>query len=157
MMAPASVPAATATVQVALFRHATKFQGLADVLRHGLLHFLHVLLRIKEPAGHGVLKKILPKALEFANLTALQRKSSVLFFLEQLAFHHEGIVLAARGGIGHKRVDPLAQSLEFRLIENGLAQFLRLLNDRAFFNLSLHNFDFPLPDVGWFVFNASIT
>ncbi len=140
MMATAAVTAtASAAVEIALFRHTAQFEGLADVLRDGLLHFLHVLLRIQEAAGDRVLQERLPQVLEIGDLAAIQRKPGLLFLLQQLAFDHQGIVLSASGGIGHEGVDPLAQRLKFRLVENRLAKFLRLLDDHTLFNLSLHN------------------
>src|SRR5581483_7357354 len=69
MMATAAVTAtASAAVEIALFRHTAQFEGLADVLRDGLLHFLHVLLRIQEDAGDRVLQERLPQVLEIGDL-----------------------------------------------------------------------------------------
>ena len=137
-MATAAAGTATATARTAFkigfFRHAAEFKSFADVLGNRLLNLLEFLLGVEETATDGVIHKAIPQSFEFRDLRVFQGFAVVLLLLQGLALEHQGVVLGADGRVGEKGVDLAAQGLDVRLVKDGLAQFLGLLNDDGLFN-----------------------
>jgi hypothetical protein len=142
----AATAATTAGFQVAGFRDAAKLKTLADVLHDRLLDALHFILGIEEAAGDGVFQEGFAELFKFIDLAFFQLHAGLALLLEEITFGDQHIVLAPDGVIGEESIDLLAEGLDFRLLQDGLAKFLRLLNDDRFFGLSLHKLWLPRAD-----------
>ena len=138
-MVAAAAGAAGAGVHFAFLGHMAEFKRFADVLDDGLLHFLHIFLGIEKILGNRVAQEGFAQLLEGGDFRAIQRRAGLLFLLQRLAFGHEGLILTADLVIGHEGFDIPPHGLDLRLFENGLAKFLRFLDNNGFFSLSLHN------------------
>lgn len=139
LMMTTAAAATRAGVELAFFRDATEFNGFAYHGDNRLLHLLHVFLGIEETARDRVAEERFAELLEVGDFSAIQRHAGLLFLLQGLALHHQGVVLTAGLFIGHERFNFLTHGLKFGLIKNGLAKFPGLLCNDAFFDLSLHN------------------
>ncbi len=139
-MAAAAFAAGTG-FEVAFLGYAAEFEGLAHILADRFVDPLHFFLGIEEAAGDGVAEEGLAQFFEFSGLGLGDGCAGMLFFVEQFAAGHQGFVLGAGLVIGHEGLDVLAEGADFRLVENGLAEFPRLEDDRRCFGfgLSLHN------------------
>jgi hypothetical protein len=146
----AAAAAAGAGFHVAFLGDAAEFKGLADILGDGFLHLLHFLLGIKEAAGDGIVEKGFAQLFKGGDFTLGERRAGVLLFMQHFALGHEGLVVAAGLVIGHENFNVLAQGTDVRLVEDGLAEFLRFLDDSGFFNLGRHNVSMLLARVFWF-------
>jgi hypothetical protein len=154
MMATAAM-AAGAGIKVAIFGDAAKLESLADVFGDGLLHFVHVFLRVEKTLGHRVVEEGFAELLESGDFSAVHRHTRLLLLLQGLAFDHEGIVLAAKFVIRHEGLDLPPDGLDFRLVQNGLAEFPGFLGHEAWFSLCLHDIGCVMPGRGILPFKAS--
>ena len=139
VMATATAVAATAFFEVAFLRHAAEFQSFADKLRDGVLHVVHLLLRVEETLGDGVREEVLAEFFEGGDFGVVEGFAGALFFLEHLALGHQGLILAADLSVGQESVNVLPHRADLGLVEDGLAEFAGFLEDRGFFGLSQHN------------------
>ena len=139
-MVMASTTAVTAGMVFQIFCrwHASKFQSLGDVFLDGMLDFMKLLAGIKKIAGHGIIHQRVAMLLEIGDLRIFKLASLRLLFVKSLALVHDGFVLAASVAVSHKRVDMLTDGIHSGLVNDGLAQRLRLLQNRVLFNLSRH-------------------
>jgi hypothetical protein len=147
MMAAAAM-AAGAGIKIAFLRDAAEFKGLADVLRDGFLHFVHVFLRVEKALGDWVVHERFAELLEIGDFPAVQGQAGLLLLLQVLAFDHQGLVLAAKFLVGHEVLDAPPDGLDLGLVQNGLAEFPGFVDDGAFFSLSLHDFGCFAPSRG---------
>ncbi len=102
-----------------------------------MLKLVQFLLRVQKAAGGGIFQQLIAVLFEIGDFHAVERLSVVLLFVERAAFAHHGFVLAARPGIGQKRVNAPADGRHFRLVHDGLAQFACF-----FLDFGWHNFYF---------------
>jgi hypothetical protein len=135
----AATAATTTGFQVASFRNPAEFKTLADELHDGLLDALHFFLGVEEAAGDAVFQEGFAEFFKIFDLGFFQLQAGMALLLEEITFGDQHVVLAPDGVIGEESINFLAQGLNFRLIQDGLAKFLRLLNDDRFFGLSLHS------------------
>ena len=145
----AAAMAATAAAtgfHVAGFGDAAEFKTLAHVLRDGLLDALHFFLGVEEAAGDAVFQERFAELFKIIDLGFFQLQAGMPLLLEEITFGDQHIVLAADGIVREESINLLAQGLDFRLIQDGLTEFLRLLNDYRFFGLSLHKLLLPCAD-----------
>lgn len=124
--------------QIVFRRHATEFEGFADILLDRFLDLVQFLLRIEETAGDGIIEQGLAMLFEIGHFLASYRERLLLFLLQELAFVHEAIVKGTGLLIIHESIDPLANGSHIRLIQDGLAQFLGFSKDHRFFDNSWH-------------------
>jgi hypothetical protein len=137
--AATTTTAAATGFEVAGFGDAAELEGLTDILADGLLDFLHFVLGIEEAAGDGIFQEGFAEFFEVVDFAFFQFEAGMALLLEEVALGDEGVVLTADDVIGEESLDLSAQGLDFRLVQNGLAKFFRLLDDDRFFGLSLHN------------------
>jgi hypothetical protein len=131
--------AAGAGIEIAFLGDAAEFKSLADALRDGTLHLLHFLLGIEKAAGDGIGQKAFAELLKGRNFTVSQSHAGMLSFMEGFALLHQCFVLAAGRVVGHEGLDVFAPGADFRLFENGLAEFAGFLGDCGFFGVRVHN------------------
>ena len=122
-----SVTAATAVtatfIQLIDGWQATKLERLFDLLLDRVLQVVDLVLCFDESARDGVGEQGFTLGLEGGNFRAVQREGLLLFFLQRLAFVHDGFVEVAGGVIGQEGFDALKTGLEIGLRHNGLAEF----------------------------------
>ena len=95
---------------------------------------MQLVLRIEKSARHRIVHERLAMLLEIGHLFAGQRQGHLLLLLQRLAFVHELVILGARLLVTHKCIDPLANRLHVRLVEDCLTKLFGLLDHRALFN-----------------------
>jgi hypothetical protein len=144
--AMAAIAAAATGFEIAGFRNAAEFKTLADILHDGLLDTLHFLLGVEEAAGDFVLQKRFAELFKIVDLGFFQLHPGMALLLKKFALGDQRVVLAADGVGGEERFNLLAQALDFGLVQDSLAKFLRFLNDDRFFSLSLHKLLLPRAD-----------
>src|SRR6266545_3858083 len=128
LMSAAATRPAAARREILQGRHAAQFKSLADILYHRLLDLVHLLLGIEELARHRVAQEEFAILLEFEDLGLVQWHTELLLLLERVPFFHDQLVLPLGHVVGQKRFDPLTHLAELWLINNGLAEILRLLD-----------------------------
>jgi hypothetical protein len=140
MMAAASVAAGT-FLQILLGWDAAQLESLGHDLLHSLLQFVQFLLGVDEAFGHRIAEEDVALVVEGGDFRAIQGKALMLAFVERLAFLAQALVLLARVGVGHERLDAPADALKLRLLDDGLAQLQGFLA-HCIFNLGicLHKF-----------------
>jgi hypothetical protein len=131
MVAAAAVAAGT-FLQILLGGNAAQFKRLADNLLHALLQLMHFLLRVNEPFAYRIVQEGIALGIERGNFIAIQREALMLAFVEGAALLAQALVLFLRGGIGHKRLDALADVLKLGLLDDGFAQLQSFLAHRIF-------------------------
>ena len=89
---------------------------------------MKLFLCVQKIARHRVTKQSAPILLETGNFLATQLDRVLLLFLESLALCDEVFVLAARLGIAHESIDPLADRLHTGLVQDGLAKLSGFLH-----------------------------
>jgi hypothetical protein len=139
MVATAAGTATAAGFEIAFFGDAAKFKGFADVLGNGLLNFLHAFLGVEETAGDGVFQKSVAEAVEIFDFGIGELGAGVLLLLERLAFHHEGVVLAANGVVSGEGIELLPHGANLGFVQDGLAEFAGFGDESGGFDLSFHN------------------
>ena len=102
----------------------------------------------RKPRGdavfQGTLRGELFKIFDFG---FFQLQAGMALLLEEIVtFGDQHIVLAADGVIREESINLLAQGLDFRLVQDGLAKFPGFLDDDRFFCLSLHKLFLPCAD-----------
>ena len=103
----AAAGAAGAFLQIGFGRHAAQLERLGNLLLDGMLERVQFLLRVQKTAGGGILQQLIAVLFKIGDFHAVERLSVVLLFVKRVAFAHHGFVLAARAGIGQKRVNAL--------------------------------------------------
>jgi hypothetical protein len=151
VMAAAAL-ATGAGFKVAFLGNAAEFESLAHVLGDGFLDLLHFLLRIEEAAGDRIVQEGFAQFFKGGDFALGERRAGVLLFVQEFALGHQGLVVAAGLVIGHEGFNILAEGADVRLIKDGLAKFLGLLNDSGFFGLGVHNVS-VFPAAGVMVFS----
>jgi len=114
MMAAAVAVAAAGVAEVFGGGNAAGFERLGDIFLNRVLQVVQFLLRIEETARNGIGQQRVALFLEIGDFRAVQRQGVLLFFLQRLAFGDQAFVLAARGSIGQKRINPLAGGAQVR-------------------------------------------
>jgi len=130
--------AATAVIDFLFRGHAAQFQRFADELMDGFLDLVHFLLGIEKVARHRIAQHCVTMLLEIRNFLTGQLHGKLLLLLERLAFCDDAVILRPGGLVAHKRLNTLADYLNRRLLQNGLAEFLGLPEDGSFFNSRVH-------------------
>ena len=136
MMTAATV-AAGAFFQIGFARNAAKLERFGNVFLDGMLKLVQFLLRVQKRRRRRNFQQRVAVLFKVGDFNAIQRLAVVLLFVQRVALAHDGFVLAARGGVGHKGVNALADGRHFRLVHDDLAQFACF-----FFNFSRHKFPF---------------
>jgi hypothetical protein len=149
-MMAAAAAAAGAGFHVTFLGDSAEFKSLADVLGDGFLHLLHFLLRIEETAGDRIVEEGFAQLFKGGDFALGEGRAGVLLFMEHFALGHQGLVVAAGLVVGHEDFNVLAQGADVRLVEDGLTELLRFLEDSGFFNLGWHNVSMLLARVFWF-------
>jgi hypothetical protein len=142
----AATTAAAAGFEVAGFRDAAQLKTLADVLHDRLLDALHLVLSVEKSARNFIFQEGFADLFKIIDLGFFQLQPGVALLLEKFTLGDERVVLAADGVIGEENIDLLAQGLDFRLVQDGLAKFPGFLDDDRFFGLSLHKLLLPRAD-----------
>ena len=99
---------------------------LATRFLDGVLEFVHFLLRVEEAGGDGIFQQRVAVFLKGGDFRRFQRLAAVLFFLERLAFAHQGFILAARAVASARKVSMrwrMPPALE--LFQDGCAKLVR--------------------------------
>ena len=130
MMAAATVAAGT-FLQILLGRNAAQFKGLADDLLHALLQLVHFLLGVYEPFAHRIAQKGVTLGIKRRDFLAIEGKALMLPFMERAALFAQALILLLRFAISRESINALADALELRLLDDGLAQFQSFLANRV--------------------------
>jgi hypothetical protein len=129
-------------------RQATQLKSLGHIGADRLLQLVHFLLCFHEASGDGIVNECLALLLKLRDFIRAQGRALSLLVLKIFSSFAERLVLLLRLIVGHENVDLPANALKFRLVENGLAEFLRLLDDHGIFSYGLHsNLNDRLPRV----------
>ena|SRR5438552_7390394 len=112
--------------------HASELEGLGYILADRFLDFVHFLLRIKKSSRDGIVNEALTVLLKFGDLIVGERHAHLLLLLQRFTFLHDQLILLFALFAGQESVHLAAQSLEFRLIHDGLAEFPGFLEDSVF-------------------------
>jgi hypothetical protein len=129
---------ATAGFDVARFGDTAQLETLADIANDGLLDLLHFVLSIEKTARDSVFQERFAEFFELVDFGFLEVHAGVALLLEQISLGNQDVVLAADGVVGEESFYFLAQCLDLGPIEDGLAKFLRLLEDDCVFSVSVH-------------------
>ena len=103
-----------------------------DEIVDSLLHLVHFLLRIDEGFGDGIAQKGIALGLESGDFAAIEGKTLVLLLVQGPAFFGQTLILLLRLGVRHEGIDPLADVLELRLLDDSLAKLQSFLSHRLF-------------------------
>jgi len=134
-----AVAAVAATGHFLFGGKPAQFQGPADVVLDGFLDLVKLFLSVHEPSSDRVLEQGIPVLFEIGDFLAGQGEGVLLFLLERLSLVNEALVIGTGLVVTHKGVDALADRLHRRLVEDGLAEFARLLHHGAVGDGHFHN------------------
>jgi hypothetical protein len=128
--AVAAAMTATALV-LEIFRagKAAQLNGLGNVILDRITQAVHFLLGVDEAAGHRIGKQGVPAALKIVDFLVGQGDGLMLLLVECAALVHDRLVLRTGFVVAEEGLDLLAHGAHGRLVENGLAQILSLLQD----------------------------
>ena len=129
MLATAAM-ATGAVVEILLFWHAAQLKRFGDKLADRFLYGLHGLLRFGEALCDGAVKEGLAPLFEIGNLRHIERHACLLLVLQHRAAVAQLLVLHFDAFVRQKGVHLPADHWKVGLVENGLAEFPRLLQDR---------------------------
>ena len=121
-------------------RHAPEFKRFCQELVDLFLYVVHRFLRIDKTLGHRIAEKRLALRIKSRNLRWRKLQSLLLLVLQVTALFSQRLVLLLGFGIGHKRIHLLANASKLGLLNDGLAQFPCLLENRILsLNICFHN------------------
>ena len=137
-MVATAAGAARAGREIVRIGHAAQLEGLGDVLADRFLDFMQFTLRFEEAAGDRVGRERLAFLLEGGDFVVRHRQAVLLLLAQRLALGDHRLEVRPGLFVSHEGVDLLAHRLEFRLFQDGLAEFLGLLHNHAFFGHRCH-------------------
>ena len=138
-MPAAATVSAPVAAQFLFGGQTAQFERFVDILMNRLLDLMQFFLGIQKTARDRVLQQRLPVLLEIGDLFTGHGRGLLLFLLQNLPFVDQPVILVAGLFIRHERVDPPANGLHIRLLEDGLAELPGFLDHRLFFGRGLHN------------------
>ena len=123
--------AAAATLHLFGARHASQFQSLRDVLIHGFLDGMKILLGFDETGGDGIGDESVTFFFVIGDFFGREADALLLLVLEMFAFFGEVAVELFGVFVTEKRVDFAAQSQISRILQNRFAKFARFKLDQT--------------------------
>lgn len=126
-MVAAAAFAARAAFKIRLAGDAPQLERFGNMLLDRMLNLMQLLLRVQKSPRNGIVQQGVAVFFKVGNFNAVERLRTGLFFLERLAFAHQRFILAARGGVGQKSVNALADATGLEVFQNGFAQFAGLV------------------------------
>ena len=100
---------------------------------------MHLLLGVEETACHWIGHQLFAVLLELGDFVIVQRHAHLLLLLEGLTLFHDELILTLRLFAGHEAVQTVANQVEIRLFEDGLAKLAGFADDQSFFKGGFHN------------------
>lgn len=128
MLATAAV-AAGAVVEILWLGHAAQLKSLGDKLADRFLYRLHGLLRFEKALCDGAAEEGLAPLFEVGNFRHVERRACLLLVLEHRAAVAQLLVLHLDAFVRQKGIHLPADHWKVGLVEYGLAEFPRLLQD----------------------------
>ena len=139
LMMTAAAMIATAMIHVTAARQSPQLESLRQVLIDRFLELLHFGLGRQKTLRDGIVHERFTVFFKVGNLRIGKRQAHLLLLLKRLAFDVERVVLGAGVVVAHETIHAFLEVLELRLVEDGLAEFARFLDDDCFVGVELHN------------------
>ena len=110
--------AAAATFHLFVAGHAAEFERLGDVLVHGFLHLMEILLRFDETGGNWIRHEGVAFLFVFGDFFARKLHALLLLVLQMFAFFGEVAIKLLGAVVSEERVDFAAQTEVTGVLQN---------------------------------------